>query len=175
MFTDQQIQKAAEVIGTSKTRTYRVKNYRSSSGRRSDITFTLLPTGGYQELVRASLEWLHNHPPSMDPVISEARAELAVSWNKTLLGAHDVRGNTQLQSNQRGFMVDPDKPNRLVLMHLLRIGDEEVLEEPALTGRERGSAPKTIEKSAMTKAAPLGGYIGQLNLEPGKFDSIEAL
>lgn len=173
---DQLIDRAQRTIGTSKTGTYVVKGYVSSSGEVSDIVFQLLPSDGYHTLVKQSLNWAQQYAPAEGE--AEALEELKLSWHKTLAGAHDVRvSHEQLTPDKRGFLKSADDENKVVLVHMVKVSATVVRPAPVKepTGRERGSSQKTLAKERLLSSSPLGSYLPRLNLAPGKFADLTAL
>lgn len=160
------------------SKTLRIKGYRSSDGKISDFTIRLIGSDGYKELVRQSLEFIRTKYHAKTSAQVDAAAELDNSWSTTLKGGHGERNFANaLVENPMGFFKSANDPNAIVLRNMECLSENVTFEPPPAppSSRSRGSSEKTIAKRAIESQTPLSRYIGQLNLAPGKYDTVEVV
>ena len=140
--------------------------YKTSKGDEIDYNVQLLGSNGYRELIGESLQLLQNNVVPAEVQAMEdyatARAELLFSWARTVAGEAAARNySSSLVDTGHGYHQYPDKPDFVVLRNMKVLTENYVVKAPAKTVN---SAPKTLAKEAISKALPIGHYIGQLNV-----------
>jgi hypothetical protein len=157
-----------------------IEKYTSSSGGVSDYCVRFLPAGGYMQLVRESVDAVEQGKLEKPVEFSlavwhEAINEKLNSWRNTLTGNTKTRKfAAELQPHTDGFWFDPHLgEDHIILRNLLCEDKSTVIEAPSAPARRQ--ADKTKAKEYIEKHTPVGGYIGQMNLYPGKFESAKAV
>lgn len=156
-------------------RPLRIKGYRNSDGQVADYVVRIAGSDGYQSMVKASLEALNDGkvtPPADTPpeVWEAAQAEQKASWEKTLAGESTRSYNDGMELTPGGYYVSAGDPTMVGLRNLEQVSID-VTE--AIDKKATVSKPKTLAKAHIRDNTPLANYLGQLNLVPGKFTSIE--
>ncbi len=152
-----------------------IKGYVSSSGAVTDYAVRVIGSSGYRALVEQAIDELQRGvlvvPDGADKAVWEqARAEQAVSWQKTLDGEHRASqwGDSYAQ-NGRGYFTKAGE-DVVYIKHLSVIEKEIVTPETSTVN----SATKTKYKKLIVDQSPLGSYLAVLKLAPEKVISVNA-
>lgn len=141
-----------------------IKGYRSSTGSISDYTVRLIGKDGYLKLVEQSLNQISQtwNPGEYDEhTWDSAKEQLAASWTITLNGGH----NKPQPSTDKE--PEPDVIQLRNMECLSRFEHEE--------GKTVKSKALTLAKNDIVLQLPLGSFLGQLKLQPGKVDSVKVI
>lgn len=160
------------IAAAAKGGTLHIRGYRTGTGAEINYTVRLLGPDGYRELVRESLEKAKDipRPCEFDPEVwAEAFKEKIASFQKTLDGNTAPRNYARALMEHEGYSSVEDEPDTYILRNLMKVSEEIVT--PGETKMVK-SATKTLAKAAMDKMLPIGKYLGQLNLAPGKYTSV---
>ena len=162
------------IAAAAKGGTLHIRGYRSGSGAETNYTVKLLGPDGYRELVRESLDMLKEgkvvKPEGVDLNIwILACNEKQASFEATLTGETAPRNYARSMMEHEGYSSYEDEPDTFILRNLMKVSEEIVT--PGETKMVK-SAAKTLAKAAIDKMLPIGKYLGQLNLAPGKYTSV---
>lgn len=160
------------IAAAAKGGTLRILGYRTGSGAEINYTVRLLGPQGYRELVRESLEKTKDitRPDEFDSEVwAEALKEKIASFQRTLDGETVSRNFARSMMEHEGYSSYEDEPDTFILRNLLKVSEEIVTPGEVKMVK---SAAKTLAKAAMDKMLPIGKYLGQLNLAPGKYNSV---
>lgn len=160
------------IAAASRGGTLHIRGYRTSNGAEMNYTVKLLGPNGYKDLVRESLEKAGDLPRPAEfdnEVWAEAMAEKISSWQKTLNGDTAPRSFSRALMEHEGYSTYADDPDTYILRNLMKVSEEVVT-----PGEEKmvKSAAKTLAKAVIDRQLPIGKYLGQLNLAPGKYISV---
>lgn len=151
----------------------KVNGYRGSDGEVRDLDVELIGREGYHQLLRESLTWIGelNTPiPGVSPEHWDTvRMELNSSWSTSLAGAgteRNFKGPPLEAVTGTPLYTRADRPDAVFLMHLKSHASRELPDVSTCR------TPVTAGKKLVLHAAPLGAYIGQICLEPGKYESL---
>lgn len=181
------IRKALEVARAT-GKPLKLTRYYSTDGQKcSTLVVRLLPEGGYDQLVQASIEEFKANEetlkaelrakfPGNDALVDQCCKEQMAAWEKRARGEvsehNKVAGYEELTGTPHGYSLKPSDPFMTVVFGLERL-EEEVHSERASTGT--GNAGKTRIKYAMKHELPLGKFIGRLNLSADTVVDVEVL
>lgn len=158
-----------------------IEGYITSAGAVINYTVKLLGPDGYKTLVAESLAVLEDpkrNPPRPLEIAPEvwrqALEEKMDSFRKTLSnssGAHKAF-TKELVEHPGGYATYTGDGETVVLRNL-----QEIQKTVVTPGGDKivNSSAKTLAKAAIDRQLPIGKFIGQLNLAPGKFTSITKL
>lgn len=156
-----------------------IKGYTSSSGDVADYRVRFLPIRtGYLELVQQSLDMVKEgrveKPDGFSvEVWHQALNEQVNSWTNSLEGNTKKRTFTvELQPHTDGYWFDPQLGSDHMVLRSLQQLDKTVVK--VVEKRQVNSADKTRAKEHLARVTPIGSFIGQLNLYPGKFETVRA-
>lgn len=162
-------------------RRFRIRNYRTSEGRVSDLSLRIVGVDGYEALLRASLADLADGPQldALDEDRREAVLAVAAGLNKSLdtLEGHGPSGSDRVSHEELNHVapniaLKVDGDQRAWCLFRLEVDDEEVHEE----GRVAKSRNKLSQlKKELRASLPIARFRFRINLEDGKYERIELL
>lgn len=130
---------------------------------------------GYIRLVQESIDWTNKrktHVPAWcgeQNVWDAATDKQTASWRKTLEGGHG-RKQQELDVQEDGaWSTDKARPGIVILKSM------ELTGEHTESGAQTDKTPKSMEARCtayLRRMAPVGRFVGQLNLAAGKFAHI---
>ena len=161
------------IAAASKGGTLHIRGYRTGDGAEMNYTVRLLGSGGYKDLVKESLSLLREGKVFNNGFSHEdwgqAVAEKDASFQKTLDGETAPRNFARAMMEHEGYSSYENEPDTFILRNLYKVSEECVTPGQAKTVK---SAAKTLAKASIDKQLPIGKYLGQLNLAPGKYISV---
>jgi len=161
-----------------------VEGYINSSGDKKDILLKPLENDGYGKMIKASLEVINSRtsffikelkPYNVDMLLwAECVSEVIDSFNKYINSSKEEgkpRKNSFVKSGNVYHPINAEDSSidtsRIALKHL------EVMNH--LEQKEPKDTSKTELKSLIKSNLPIGRYLPQLNLYPGKFSELRLI
>lgn len=153
-----------------------VRGYHRSDGAVVNLQMRFLPSDGYKQLVRDSIELIDKFGELLQGAhYAEARDAVLASLQKTLAepgeGEEPPKRATHEKLVPMGrhlSLLDADL-NNVVIFNMETL-DTEVVVEPT---RVVKSSDLTIAKKKLMACLPVHRYCHRLNLYPGKFEAVE--
>jgi len=151
----------------------RITGYCSSDGSVGDYVIRMLGSEGYRTLVQASLKSLMAQEVAKPDLVDGdtwllAKNEQVESWGKTLSGEHSREFNTQYQDVDGLYARSEAEPETVMLRNLELVDKKQTVKGE----REVNSKAKTLAKKYIVDNTPMGKYLGQMKLSPGKFEAV---
>jgi len=151
--------------------------YQDSNGRLHDyLGLRHAGHAGYLLLVQEAVDWAEkrkayipgwcNSPETWIAAVVQQRE----SWLTTLAGGHGRKAQELDYDTSGAWAENKSKPGILVLKALEVTGEHKHVDEPVI------AEPKTMAAKCtafLRSQSPLKRFVGQLNLAPGKFASIQ--
>jgi hypothetical protein len=168
----------------------RLEGYYSTESKKvSDMTIRLLPEGGYDELVKKSLEDYNARPCGIMGALLEKYGnevdesfialcvhEQIKAWEKRAGGEASekstVLGSDGLEDSGKGYHTKPTDPFLTVVLGAVLV-DEVVRSESPKSAS--GKVGKTVIKNALKNMLPLGRFRGRLNLDLDNVDDVQVI
>jgi NTP pyrophosphatase (non-canonical NTP hydrolase) len=151
----------------------RVIGYVNTAGEKRDLEVELIGPAGYRDLVRASVAWLEKQerPDQFAEKDWDAgKFEQWTSWTNTLNGDGSGRREDNLKYVAgTGYATRDDRPEAIVVTGLKNL----LPREPVSLDKCR--TPVTAVKKWLQANAPVGDFMGNIILEPGKFERVESI
>jgi len=156
----------------------RITGYRNSDGAVSDYTVKLIGSEGYRALVQASLKMLMNDEIEKPKLVDGdtwllAKQEKTDSWGKTLNSEHVPNQRQEQFKDVDGLYSQSEYEPETVMLRNLELVAK--VEQELGSGKTPNSQAKTLAKKYIDENTPMGRYLGQMKLAPGKFDSVTNL
>jgi hypothetical protein len=159
--------------------------YSTESQKVSDMTIRLLPEGGYDDLVKESLEAYRGRADTIlqalvekygsevdEGFIAQCVAEQISAWEKRAGGgAGAMLGLDGLEDSGKGYHTKPTDPFLTVVLGAVL--EDEVIRSQAK--KASGKVGKTTIKNALKNMLPLGRFRGRLNLDLDNVDDVQVI
>lgn len=153
-----------------------IDGYIDAAGVSKDLIVQVIGREGYIQMAKDSLDTLQSKVielPSEFGFVDwlEATTQLEESLKRTLEGANAHRQFAdELEDSGNGYFRNPLKPGVIVLRHMRNMGPvKHATAADLLTSSRTGV---TAAKKYINGRLPLATYLGQLNIEEGRYASV---